>query len=86
VVLTTTTLDPETPAGDTVGTLFINHQTSIRKEDLNPGTSGDYPDTPLGHIREKSPHQSNKGFLHGKLIPTKREGNTSANDSLGVIP
>jgi hypothetical protein len=41
-----------------VGTLFIPHQTPIRIEDLNPGTSEDYPDTPLGYIREKSPHQS----------------------------
>jgi hypothetical protein len=55
------------------GTAFIIHQTSIRKEDRNPGTSRGYPGTTLGHIEEKSPHQSNKGFLHETLIPMKHE-------------
>jgi hypothetical protein len=71
-------------AGRAVGTLFIIHQTSIRKEDLNPGTSGDYPDTPLGYIREKSPHQSTRDFSMKHLMNTKHKGNTLTDDSLGV--
>jgi hypothetical protein len=65
------TLDPETPAGRTVRTAFTIHQTSIRKENLNHGTSGVYPITPSRHIREKPPHQSNRGFLHETLTQMK---------------
>ena len=45
---------------------------------------GDYPDTPLRQIREKSPHQSNTGFLHETMMDMKHKGSKAADDSLGV--
>jgi hypothetical protein len=71
-------------AGRTVGTPFKHSSDFHQKEDLNYGTSGDYPDAPSRHIRGKSPHQSNKGFPHETLMQMKHVGNTSASDSPGV--
>ena len=44
----------------------------------------DYPDTPLGYIREKSPHQSNGGFLNETMMHLKCKGSKAVDDSLGV--